>query len=251
MLTLDGSAASGEAPPSSLPPMLLAHALGNLLAERMADGSKGFAITQLCSALVDDSPEAGIAYVDRLLDCGVSVQSLYDTYIPRAAQQLGEMWCEDTLGFSEVTLGMTRLTEIFRRLSPTFLKTGERIAHTRRALFALTPGESHSLGIAMAADYFQRGGWAVRVELRADADELARIAGSHDFDLVGISAGSRRAIPRASDTVKALRGAIRPGVPIILGGPLVTLEKTAAEQVGADMATTAAVLALMEVEKGF
>jgi methanogenic corrinoid protein MtbC1 len=251
MLTLDGRAGSGEAPAASLPPTLLAHALGNLLAERMADGSKGFAITQLCTALLDDSPEAGIVYVDRLLDCGVSVQSLYDTYIPRAAQQLGEMWSEDTLGFSDVTLGMTRLTEIFRRLSPTFLKTGERFTHSRRALFALTPGETHSLGIAMAADYFQKGGWAVRVELRADADELARIAGSYEFDMVGLSAGSRRAIPRAADTVKALRETIRPGVPIVLGGPLATLEKTAAEQIGADMAATAAVLALMEVEKGF
>ena len=79
MLKVDGSPTSDEAPPASLPPSLLAHALGNLLAERMADGSKGFAINQLCAALVDASPEAGVAYVDRLLDCGVSVQALYDT----------------------------------------------------------------------------------------------------------------------------------------------------------------------------
>ena len=251
VLKVDGSPTSDEAPPASLPPSLLAHALGNLLAERMADGSKGFAINQLCAALVDASPEAGVAYVDRLLDCGVSVQALYDTYIPRAARQLGEMWSDDTMSFSDVTLGMSRLTEIFRRLSPTFLKSGERGNHSRRALFALTPGESHSLGIAMAADYFQKGGWAVRVELRADASELARIAARHEFDMIGLSAATRRAIPRAAETVQALRGVIRPGVPIVLGGPLATYEKTAAEQIGADMATTAAVLALMEVEKGF
>lgn len=251
MLTFDGSPASEEAPTASLPPSLLAHALGNLLAERMADGSNGFAINQLCVALIEDNPEAGVAYVDRLLDCGVSVQSLYDTYIPRAARQLGEMWSDDTLGFSEVTLGMTRLTEIFRRLSPTFLKSGIQANHSRRALFALTPGESHSLGIAMAADYFQKGGWAVRVELRADENELARIAARHEFDMVGISAATRRAIPRAANTVDALRAVLRPGVPIVLGGPLPTYEKTAAEQIGADMAATAAVLAMMEVEKGF
>ncbi len=251
MLTVDKSATSGEAPPASLPPSLLAHALGNLLAERMADGTKGFATARLCAALLDESPEAGIAYVDRLLDCGVSVQSLYDTHIPRAARELGEMWSEDTLSFNDVTLGMSRLTEIFRRLSPAFLKTGARLTQSRRALFALTPGETHSLGIAMAADYFQKGGWAVRVELRADPDELARIAARHDFDMIGLSAATRRAIPRAAETVQALRGAIRAGVPIILGGPLASYEKTAAEQIGADMAVTGAVLAMLEVEKGF
>ncbi len=230
---------------------LLSHTLENLMAEHPPDARAGFAVTRLSEALIDADPEAGQACIDRLLDCGVGVQAIYDTYIPQSAHQLGRWWTDDRVGFGEVTLGMARLTEIFRRVSPTFLKGAAPRRGERTALFALVPGETHSLGIAMAADYFQRAGWAVRVELRAGIDMLADLARSQSFDLVGVSAASRRQIPVLTETVGALRSAVAPNVRIVIGGPLTGLEPAIAEQVRADRACTDAASAVALVESDF
>lgn len=240
-----------EADQPDVLPSLLAHTLGNLVTQRMFVQNSAFAVRQLSTALVADEPREADAYVDRLMECGVTVQTIYENYIPHAARQLGEWWNEDRVGFNDVTVGMTRLTEIFRRLSPVFLKTEPARRQANNALFALVPGEIHSLGIAMAADYFQRAGWAVRVELNATIDTLARIAGSGRYDLIGLSAGSRRQVDTLRETVAAMRVSAGPDVPIIIGGPLVGLERSIATLVGADSAQTIAAAALMEVEKGF
>jgi methanogenic corrinoid protein MtbC1 len=236
-------------------PALITRALGDLVSERIGSATSGFAIEQLCAALLDDAPRAAQAYVDRLLDCGVGIEALYDAYIPRAAARLGEMWLDDRLPFAGVTLGMARLTEVFRRLSPSFLRERpderpEAEARGRRALFALTPGESHALGVVMAADYFQRGGWSVRVELTTDAAGLERIVRERPFDLVGLSAGSRRMIPELRRTVARLRAAAWPGARFALGGALVGLERDPAGLVGVDLAHGSAAEALEQLERG-
>lgn len=241
-------AACGDPGPLINAPVLVARALGDLASERRVNGAAGAAIDHLCAALVADSPHAAQAYIDRLVDCGVGVEALYDAYIPRAAARLGDLWLEDRLSFTAVTIGMARLTEAFRGLSPAFLKTrsaGIRAAPLgRRALFALAPGETHALGVVMAADHFQRGGWSVRVELRSDAAALEAIVRAQPFDLVGISAGSRRVIPELRRTLRRLRAAASPGARFALGGPLASLEPDIAAQVGADSAHVVAARAV-------
>lgn len=232
--------------PVALPPTLIARALGDMIASRSPDGAASFAIEQLCSALTDDAPQRAMAVVTRLLDCGVSIDAIYETYIPRAAARLGDLWLDDRIGFTGVTLGMARLTEVFRSLSPQYLRrrsdgpaVGKPLAagpSRRRALFALAPGEEHALGVVMAADQFQRAGWAVRVELRSDAAGLARIVRERTFDIIGLSAGSRRMIPAVRDTVGRMRDAAGPRTAFVLGGPIVVLEPRIAEVCGVDIA---------------
>jgi methanogenic corrinoid protein MtbC1 len=228
---------------------LISRAIGDLANERAGDASAGFVVEQLCAALVEDAPSTAQAYVDRLIDCGVGVDAFYETYIPRAAARLGEMWTEDRLGFTAVTLGMTRLTETFRRLSPAFLRD-RPAARTggRRALFALVPGETHALGVVMAADYFQRRGWSVRVELRSDPATLARLVRDQPFDVIGFSAGSRRMLPGLEQAVARLRDASPSHARILVGGPIVALDPDVADRVGADYAGPAARLALAHLE---
>lgn len=236
--------------PVALPPTLIARALGDMMAGRGPEAGAGFAIETLCAALTDEDPQRAIAVVTRLLDCGVSIDAIYETYIPRTAARLGDLWSDDRIGFTDVTLGMARLTEVFRTLSPQYLRrcadgpvTGRPLATgpaSRRALFALAPGEEHALGVVMAADQFQRAGWAVRVELRSDAAGLARILRDRAFDLVGLSAGSRRMIPALRETVRRLRAVADPRTAFVLGGPLVALDPGAAEACGIDVAGSTA-----------
>lgn len=235
--------------PVAMPPVLVTRALGEMIAGRSSEGMAGFAIEQFCAALIDEAPHRALEVVQRLLDCGVSVDAFYETYIPRAATRLGDMWLDDQIGFTGVTLGMARLTEVFRSLSPRYLcRRPDETPHVRgaatragpfRALLALAPGEDHALGVVMAADQFQRAGWAVRVELRSTPAGLECILRERAFDLVGLSAGSRRRIPVLRDTVARLRAATRPATRFALGGALVALDENAAEACGVDIAASA------------
>lgn len=247
--------------PVALPPHIVTRALSDMMAGRTAENTANFAIDLLCAALVDEVPRRAQTVVSRLLDCGVSVETFYESYIPRAAARLGDMWVEDTIGFTGVTLGMTRLTEVFRSLSPRYL--GRRpdnappAAHVgatarpgqRRALFALAPGEEHALGVVMAADQFQRAGWTVRVELRSDATQLESILRGQQFELVGLSAGSRRMLPVLQDTVARLRAAAHPATLFVLGGALAGLEADAAAACGVELAGNAATEILTELDR--
>jgi methanogenic corrinoid protein MtbC1 len=214
----------------ALAPSILSQALGNLVSERQIEG--GAAVEQLCAALVSGAPGQALAYVDRLLACGVAVDSLYDTFFPRAAARLGELWVDDQLSFTAVTLGMARLTEAFRTMSPTFMRQRRPIRRDRRALFALVPGDQHALGVALAADYFQRAGWAVQVELQADAATLVRLAGRQPFHLIGLSAGSRRMVPALEALVAGLRSAAARDTTFLLGGALTALDPGIAARLG-------------------
>lgn len=234
-----------------LPKSLLAQALESFVLERQMRSGATFVIEQFCAALIADAPALALAQVDRLLNCGVGVETFYDAYLPHAAARLGDMWMDDTLSFAGVSLGMARLTEVFRRLSPMYLKDRAASAHHRRALFALAPGETHSFGVVMAADRFQRRGWSVRVELGTDAEALARIARSQDFDLIGISAGARRTVPVVARSIETLRPALRPGTPIMIGGYLPTIEPEVAALVGADLASSDAAHALALIESSY
>lgn len=239
-------------PPLPVSQALITRALVDLASERFPGGTGGYAIEQFCASLIDDSPRAAQLCVDRLIDCGISVESLYDAYIPRTAARLGELWVDDQIGFSAVTLGMARLTDVFRRLRPTFLRLAHRdsarVTSPRSALLALVPGEVHALGVVMAADYFQRQGWSVRVELRADAGQLDAIVRAEPFDLIGLSAGSRRMIPELSRVTERLRKVAMPGARFLVGGPIVRLDADIAQTVGADASVEAAPDAAREME---
>jgi MerR family transcriptional regulator, light-induced transcriptional regulator len=232
-----------------LPPSVLAIALGTLLTDRQGTVTTSAVVEQLCDALVGDQPGAGKAFVERLLACGISVDALYDTFIPRTAARLGDLWLEDVISFTAVTLGMARLTEVFRGLSPTYMKGRRPIGRDRRALFALVPGEEHALGVVVAADQFQRAGWIVQVELQASAARLEDLVGSQPFELVGLSAGSRRMLPALEATVARLRGATAPGTRFAIGGALVRAEPTLVRRLGADLDGTNVKDALYELER--
>jgi MerR family transcriptional regulator, light-induced transcriptional regulator len=152
------------------------------------------------------------------------------------------------ISFTAVTLGMARLTEVFRGLSPIYMKGRRPIGRDRRALFALVPGEEHALGVVVAADQFQRAGWIVQVELQARGAARGP-RGSQPFDLVGLSAGSRRMLPALEAPVARLRGAPRPARASPSAARLSAPSPRWCERLGADIDGTNVKETLYELEQ--
>jgi methanogenic corrinoid protein MtbC1 len=166
---------------------------------------------------------------------GVSLESVYLDLLAPAARHLGELWEADLCDFTQVTIGLWRLQQIVRELSPAFQTEGEQREHDRRVLLMPVRGEQHTFGLLMVADFFRRSGWDVWAGTPASLDELIAIVRSEWFAVVGFSVGCETHVEGLASDIHALRRASRNrGVRIMVGGKVFLEHPELAALVGAD-----------------
>jgi methanogenic corrinoid protein MtbC1 len=179
---------------------------------------------------------------------GQSSEQVCLTLLTLLARRLGEWWEQDRCTFVEVTLGMIVLHEQLRALAPGLTPTA-RIGGGRTALMMPNIGNQHSMGIAMVAEFFRAGGWAI-VDDPADCEAtvLSRVAGQC-FGLVAISVASSDSIVGLAPLIAAIRRhSCNPEVAVMLGGPALLADPALATAVGADATAADAGEALRRAE---
>ncbi len=167
---------------------------------------------------------------------GVSVEAIYLDLLAPVAKHLGELWDQDLCDFTEVTLGLGRLHRVLRELSPAFSQAVDRPANCRRILLLPAPGEQHTFGLVMVAEFFRRSGWDVAGgPWEAGADPAVMV--KHEwFDVVGFSLANERHLTDLGDCIRDIRkSALNKQVGIIVGGPTFAAHPEYVEQVNADV----------------
>ncbi|HEY0328183.1 MAG TPA: cobalamin B12-binding domain-containing protein [Rhodopseudomonas sp.] len=187
-------------------------------------------------ALLQCNDEAApLLFVDALLANGASVDTIFLQWFAPAARQLGDMWEKDTTDFACVTLAVGRMQRIMRHLGERFAKGGWRGAG-ESALLTTLPGEQHSFGLAMVAEFFRRGGWNLATGPFQSATELTELVRERWFDIVGFSVMSDRKLDELERNIRDVRRDSRNRrVVIILGGPMLQSLPGLARTVKADM----------------
>jgi methanogenic corrinoid protein MtbC1 len=166
---------------------------------------------------------------------GVSVEAVYLELLMPCAQQLGRMWADDTLPFSDVTVGVGRLQRIMRSLSPAFGTEIDLPADGRRAFLMPAPGEQHTFGLSMVAEFFRRAGWDVVCEFDSRHVDPVALVRSEWFDVVGISVGVDARLDWLKSGIAAVRHASRNrAIGVLVGGPVFSADPGLAARVGAD-----------------
>lgn len=192
-------------------------------------------VERFTESLVRGDEPALMATLSALRERGLSVEQLLIDLLAPAARHLGHMWCEDRCYFTDVTIGLGRLQRMMRELSPAF---GTEVAHPpngRRVLLVRAPGEQHSFGLSMVAEFFRRAGWeVVSAGEGEDADPVTAVRREW-FDVVGFSAGSEARLDWLPACIAAVRrSSCHREVAVLVGGPVFTLRPHLARQVGAD-----------------
>lgn len=166
---------------------------------------------------------------------GVSVEALYLDLLGPAARELGRLWEEDVVMFSDVTVAVGRLHRIMRGLSPAFGSEVDVPADGRRALLLPAPGEQHTFGLSMVAEFFRRAGWDVVCELDSrTVDPVALVRGEW-FDVIGISVGVEARLDWLKSGISAVRHASRNrAIGVMVGGPVFATDPDLVQNVGAD-----------------
>ena len=175
------------------------------------------------------------AQVAALRERGIAVESIYLDWLAPAARLLGEMWEDDRVMFSDVTDGLGRLHRIMRGLSSSLAHELPLAETPRRVLLLPAPGEQHTFGLSLVAEFFRRAGWEVVCELDGRAVDPARRVRREWFDVVGLSIGVESRLEWLRNGITTIRRASRNrGLAVLVGGPVFALHPERAADIGAD-----------------
>jgi MerR family transcriptional regulator, light-induced transcriptional regulator len=222
------------------------------LALRKAPAPKAYVVDQSASSAVeqfaalalgnDDSPP--FSYVEEQVARGVAVESIFLDLLAPAARHLGILWESDATDFANVTLAVSRLQRIMRRHGESFFDQGSQGGGGESVLLTIIPGEQHSFGLSMVAEFFRRAGWNLCTGPFSSHQELISLVHNNWFDVIGFSVSSDRRLDELKKDIHDIRRESRNrSVGIMLGGPLVIAHPGLVAIMGADMISTDAAAA--------
>ncbi|PJI91513.1 methanogenic corrinoid protein MtbC1 [Yoonia maricola] len=190
-------------------------------------------IDLLCASLLSTKDNAADQFIMAARRDGVPMDAIYLGYVAGAARRLGEMWDADEISFVDVTLGCGKLYRIIRGLrhviAPGILAERDEWP----AMFALVPGETHTLGIEIATDVFRREGWDVDMMVGLDHDMLVDQSDRRNYRAVVLVANSDNMIERLTRLVLAIRIS-HPLAHLVVAGNILDHHPDILELVGAD-----------------
>ncbi len=192
-------------------------------------------IVELTHICVREDAQALLDFVEKFLVAGNSVETIYIDLLAPAARKLGEYWEEDREDFVAVTMGLWRIQEVLRELTlrvPPVTRSGSGL---RSALFSSMPGEQHSFGTLMVAEFFERAGWQADALIEPSRSELTGKFASQHYDLIGLTVSCDCSSAALAGVVTTIRTVSRNrNIKILVGGRAVNDQPQLVIECGAD-----------------
>jgi methylmalonyl-CoA mutase cobalamin-binding subunit len=132
----------------------------------------------------------------------------------------------------EVTIGLGTLQQVLASLSDDRM---DPAMPNRRILLGPTPGEGHTLGLAIIDHLFRSARWDVVFDPYADRRALLDQVHASWFAVVGLTLAADGFIDEAATTIQSMRSAsMNPRLRILVGGPAFERWDGLCARVGAD-----------------
>jgi len=190
------------------------------------------------------------AYVETIRVRGTSLEAVCLGLLAPAARELGLLWEADECDFMQVTVGLCRLHQLLRELSSEFRCESTQVKTQRNILLSPVPGDQHTFGITLVAQFLRKAGWQVMSDFSGSAEELLEVVRTHWFAAVGFSVGSEARIDRLPRIIQAVRLASNNrSVGILVGGPLLVARPELAVTMGADATASDGLSAVQRAEQ--
>ena len=204
-------------------------------------------VEDFVALVVQQEAHVAVRYVDTLRSKGTPLATLYLDLLAPAARKLGEMWEEDEVSFSDVTIGVCRMHQVLLEFSRCFDATSRDSGDIRNALIAPSPGEQHTFGLFMVMEFLRRDGWTCYSGTPATNRDFVKLAESQDFELIGLSVSADRHLDDTRKLIAELRRISN--AKIVVGGRCFLDRPELAEDLGADAMATDGREALRVVDR--
>jgi methanogenic corrinoid protein MtbC1 len=174
-------------------------------------------------------------FVKKLQVRGLGGERIYADLLAPAARLLADLWDDDEISFTEVTIGLGRLQHLARELDFETPYNGDGDPSARSCLCAPRPGEQQTFGFYMIEEVFRWSGWRTWIETAAtDADMVANVR-CHWFDMFCLSVSRSTDIHEVTRTIDAVRSASRNrGLFVMVNGSPFVERPELVSAVGAD-----------------
>lgn len=166
-------------------------------------------------------------------DDGTPVPRLYAEVLQPALHEIGRRWERAAISVAQEHLATQMTQAVLAQLSMRLTDSGTG-GDGRTAIIACSPGEMHSIGPQMVADFLEADGWSTLL-LGADVppEDVAAMAAEHGAELVALSTTLPAHLLSAGLTCNALRRLPEPPL-IVAGGQAYAGDEDRARLVGAD-----------------
>lgn len=206
-------------------------------------------VRELVRLLLTHDVGVASAYVDTVRQRGASLEAVCLRLLAPAAREFGLLWEEDECDFMQVTVGLCRLHHLLRDLSPEFRPESVELKVERNILLAPVPGDQHTFGITLVAQFLRKAGWEVWHEHPANGAEILEVVRQNWFAVVGLSMGSETRVDDVAVIIRAIRHAsLNREVGILVGGPVLVARPELAALVGADATASDGPMAVQRAE---
>jgi MerR family transcriptional regulator, light-induced transcriptional regulator len=194
-------------------------------------------ILRFMDAVIAPSQGGVEAMFAEMRRAGVSRTTFADRYIPEIARRLGRAWEDDSLGFADVTVGMSRLQAILREIGRDWSADHDPVpVHGAATVLLIVPdNEQHTLGAMVLMGLLRRRGISVALRIAPTVADLRTLLGGRAFDAALVSVGQSSGVAPCRALVRALREATGDRLPIAVGGAVLGLMQDVREQTGADV----------------
>jgi methanogenic corrinoid protein MtbC1 len=189
-------------------------------------------------------------FIKTLIQSGIAVQTIYAELLTPTARLLGELWDQDRVSYTEVTIGLGRLQQLIHGLDWISPYNGENDADSRSVMFAPRPGEQQTFGFYIMEEVFRWSGWRAWIETCSTNAQMVSNVQFRWFDMFCLNVCRDTNIDEVSTTIRAIRRASRNQDLFVLvyGRPFVEHTELV-ETVGADAAASCAGEALQMADK--
>lgn len=223
-----------------------AHANGHAAAEPVASEDE---VNEFARLLMREDSNDVSRHLAAWRDKGASLEWLYLQLMGPAARRLGYLWEEDQCSIIDVTLGVGRLQQVLREISPEFQQYSGLPDMRRRALLLPVPGEQHTFGLSLLMDFFRRGGWDLWGWPLLENDDLISMVRNEWFGVIGLSVSAQVNLSGLSALIRDLRKVSgNPSLGVIVGGPVFIQNPQLSREVGADATAIDAPHAVRQAE---
>jgi methanogenic corrinoid protein MtbC1 len=192
-------------------------------------------VSELVRLLMAHDVSVAAAYVEAVRQRGASLEAVCLELLAPSARQFGMLWEHDECDFMQVTVGLCRLHQLLRQLSPEFGTNEIDRQVNRRILLACCPGEQHTFGLSLVAQFLKRADWDVWHEFPSSCAQIVDIVRQTWFAVIGLSVGTHARLDALAETIGLLRRESRnKGIGVLVGGPILVEQPELARLVGAD-----------------
>ena len=186
--------------------------------------------------LLSGTVEQAVERIAALRADGHRLNRIYLELLAPSARELGRLWEDDEVNFTDVTVGVTRLHRVLHIYSHSFCAHEGHGRHgALKALILPVPGDQHIFGQLMVIEFFRRAGWTVWSAAPMSVEEVGAIVAKQSFDVVGLSVGAERSLDVLGHSIESIRQrSSNPGVRIMLGGSLFSEKPDLVSEMDAD-----------------